>query len=102
MDSSVVVHQSICLFGLLEVDDASEFLGIEGGTSDQASVDFGHGHELVDTVGSDGSSVLDAGGLGDLIVVHAGQDGSQKGVRLVWNEKRCGMSGWGVCIGGKS
>jgi hypothetical protein len=68
---------------VLEVDNASEFLDIEGGTSDQASVDLGHGHELVDTFGCDGSTVLDTGGLGDLFVVHAGQDGTQETVRLV-------------------
>ena len=73
---------------LLEVDDASEFLGVEGGTTDQASVDLGHGHELVDAIGCHGSTVLDAGGLGDVLVVHLGQDGSQEGVRVV-----CGGDG---------
>lgn len=71
------------LLGLLEVDDASEFLGIEGGSSNQASVNFGHGHKLVDTVRGDGSTVLDAGGLGDILVVHLFQDGTQESVCLV-------------------
>ena len=69
---------------MLVVDDASEFLSIEGGTSDQASINLGHGHELVDGIGCDGSSVLDAGCLGDFFVVHAGQDGTQKTVGLVY------------------
>ena len=76
---------SMSLLGLLVVDDASEFFGIEGSSTDQASVDLGHGHEFVNTVGGDGSTVLDTGGLGDFFVVHFGQDGTQKGVCLVWN-----------------
>ena len=73
---------------LLEVDDASEFLGVEGGTTDQASVDLGHGHELVDAVGCHGSPVLDAGGLGDLLVVHPCQNGAEEGVRVVFGEEK--------------
>ena len=74
---------------LLVVDDASELFGIEGSSTDQASVDLGHGHEFVNTVGGDGSTVLDTGGLGDIFVVHFGQDGTQKGVCLVWNSICC-------------
>ena len=85
----ILLHSMIIktdLLGGLEVDDASEFLGIKGGSSDQASIDFGHGHELIDTIGCDRTSVLDSGGLGNFIIVNLCQDSSQKGVCVVYVE----------------
>ena len=79
----VLSKRSKNLFAL-EVDDASELFGIEGGTSDKASVDLGHGHEFINTVRCHGSTVLDSGGLCDFVVVHAGQDGSDEGMGVVF------------------
>ena len=76
-------HKFIYLFGCFEVDDASELFGIKRSTSDQTSINLRHGHEFVNTIGCDGTSVLDSCRLGDFVVVHASQDGSQKAVGLV-------------------
>jgi hypothetical protein len=72
------------LFASLEVDDSSKLFGVHGGSTDQASINIGLCHEGIDSIGGDGSSVLDASSLSDVVVVQFGQDGSKVGMHFVF------------------
>ena len=70
------------------VDDAPERLSDQAGPSDQAAIDLWLRHELVDGIGSHRTSVLDANGLGHLLVVKTRQDRAEEGVDLVCDRRR--------------
>lgn len=70
-------------FLTFKIADPCELLGIEGGTADEASINLGHAHQAIDGFRGDTSTVLDASGLGHLLVVHASELLSDKSVHLV-------------------
>mmetsp|Transcript_4141 Transcript_4141/g.4812 ORF Transcript_4141/g.4812 Transcript_4141/m.4812 type:complete len:286 (+) Transcript_4141:207-1064(+) len=65
------------------IDDAPELLSDQTGPSDQAAIDLWLRHELVDGIGCHRTSVLDANGLGHLLVIKTRQDRAEELVDLV-------------------
>ncbi|EGJ78227.1 putative phosphoglycerate kinase [Streptomyces sp. Tu6071] len=58
---------------LAETDDLDELVGVERGTADEGAVDVGAGHDLGDVGRLDRAAVLDAHGVGQLLVVQLGE-----------------------------
>lgn len=72
----------------LEVDDASKLGAVKGCTTNKATINVGHSHQLINGLRGDTSSVKDAHVISSLLVIHISNDRTARGVNTL-----CGLRG---------
>ena len=72
----------------LEVDDTSKLGAVKGCTTNKATINVRLGHELINGLRGDASSIKDPHVISSLFVVHISNDRAARGVNAL-----CGLGG---------
>lgn len=72
----------------LEVDDASKLGTVKGCTTNKATINVGHSHQLINGLRGDTSSVKDPHVISSVLVIHISNDRTARGVNAL-----CGLRG---------
>ena len=67
----------------LEVDDASKLGAVKGCTTNKATINVGHGHQLINGLRGDTSSVKDPHVIRSFLVIHVSNDRTARGVNTL-------------------
>ena len=70
-------------FQWLEIHNSCKLIGIQTRTANKASINITHGHQSINTIRSDATTILNPHALCNLIIIHFGQDRSNIFVHLV-------------------